>query len=167
MKMASTFGDTEADREEKEGAQRDHDRECRLADDLTTIVSEAEKHGTLPRLKSVAIYFDEAELRAIIKSLRSHSPAGSSPELEAILKDPAAVHLNMLRGGIAMPSLENIKHLYPEVRDAFAAVEELKTALKPFVDAFDMGDRLSYQDFERAKAALPSTSKTCGGDRHG
>ena len=53
-----------------------------------------------------------------------HLPAGSSPELEAILKDPAAVHLNMLRGGIAMPSLENIKHLYPEVRDAFAAVEK-------------------------------------------
>jgi len=128
--------------------------------------------------------FTPPSLEPAASALRGErSPAGSSPELEAILKDPAAVHLNMLRGGIAMPSLENIKHLYPEVRDAFAAVEELKTALKPFVDAFDwveakglpyhniavgeMGDRLSYQDFERAKAALPSTSKTCGGDRHG
>jgi len=65
-------------------------------------------------------------LGAVSEMAASHSPAGSSPELEAILKDPAAVHLNMLRGGIAMPSLENIKHLYPEVRDAFAAVEEMR-----------------------------------------
>lgn len=43
----------------------------RIAADLTTLVSEAEKHGTLPRIKSVAIYFNETELRTIIKLLRS------------------------------------------------------------------------------------------------
>lgn len=30
------------------------------------------------------------------------------------LKDPNAVHLNMLRGGIAKPSWDQILHLYPE-----------------------------------------------------
>lgn len=42
-----------------------------------------------------------------------------------LLQDPAAVHLNMLRGGIAMPSLANIKHLYPEVREMAEQVERL------------------------------------------
>lgn len=46
----------------------------RIAADLAIIVSEAEKHGTLPRLKSVAIYFDETELRTIIKSLECAAP---------------------------------------------------------------------------------------------
>ena len=43
---------------------------ARVADDLTTIISAAERHGTLARLKSVAIYFDEIELRTIIHALR-------------------------------------------------------------------------------------------------
>lgn len=30
------------------------------------------------------------------------------------LTDPNVVHLNMLRGGIAKPSWEQIKHIYPE-----------------------------------------------------
>lgn len=33
-------------------------------------------------------------------------------ELEAALRDPVVVHLNMLRGGIALPSVANIVHLY-------------------------------------------------------
>lgn len=33
-----------------------------------------------------------------------------------LLKDPNAVHLNMLRGTIAKPSVEQIRHLYPELR---------------------------------------------------
>lgn len=68
--MASTFGDTEADREEKEEEQRAYEMQKRIAADLATILTQAEKHGTLARLKSVAIYFDEMELRAIVKSLR-------------------------------------------------------------------------------------------------
>jgi hypothetical protein len=39
------------------------------------------------------------------------------------LKDPVVVHMGMLRGGIAKISLENVKHLYPEVQQAFALVE--------------------------------------------
>jgi len=33
-------------------------------------------------------------------------------EMVALLTDPVAVHLNMLRGGIARPSVANIVHLY-------------------------------------------------------
>lgn len=35
-------------------------------------------------------------------------------KMEALLSDPAAVHLNMLRGTIAKPSFAQIKHLYPK-----------------------------------------------------
>lgn len=55
----------------------------RIAADLATLVSEAEKHGTLPRIKSVAFYFNETELRTIIKLMRSRhgilDPAQPTP----------------------------------------------------------------------------------------
>ncbi len=35
-------------------------------------------------------------------------------DIEPLLKDPVAVHINMLRGRIAKPSWAAIKHLYPE-----------------------------------------------------
>jgi len=149
------------------------------------------------------------------RETEERSQAGSSPELEAILKDPAAVHLNMLRGGIAMPSLENIKHLYPEVRDAFAAVEEQKTTAgkivhklhaerdqatrdvvalerevirlqaalrsvatqcgnviynceqRPADNERHLSSWRGVKDFAEGSCSVPSTSKTCGGDRHG
>lgn len=65
----------------------------RIAADLTTLVSEAEKHGTLPRIKSVAIYFNETELRTIIKLLRS---------CHGIL-DPAQGHQQPIGVAEAMP----------------------------------------------------------------
>lgn len=61
----------------------------RIAADLATLVSEAEKHGTLPRIKSVAFYFNETELRTIIKLLRS---------CHGIL-DPAQCDAARLNGG--------------------------------------------------------------------
>jgi hypothetical protein len=42
-------------------------------------------------------------------------------EWKAVLADPVAVHLNMLRGGIAKPSIRNIIHLY--------GADELRAAL--------------------------------------
>lgn len=52
-------------------------------------------------------------------------------EFERILADPNAVHINMLRGTIARPSIEQVRHLYPE---EFAALEaerdKLREALK-------------------------------------
>jgi hypothetical protein len=46
-----------------------------------------------------------------------------------VLMDPVAVHLNLLRGGIAKPSVDNIAHLYPEV---WAMKEALIATLKHF-----------------------------------
>jgi hypothetical protein len=48
---------------------------------------------------------------------RAHEAEAKLAEIAADiekLKDPVAVHINMLRGGIAMPSWAAIKHLYPE-----------------------------------------------------
>lgn len=39
-------------------------------------------------------------------------PPSTDADLLAMLSDPVAVHLNMLRGKIAKPSVENILHLY-------------------------------------------------------
>lgn len=70
-------------------AQEKRTPAARVADDLTTVVSEAENHGSLPQLKSVAIYFDEVELRTIIHALRYVEAADRrmrqvSPEQAAI-----------------------------------------------------------------------------------
>lgn len=46
-----------------------------------------------------------SDIMEIVTKLRADS---------ALLKDSAAVHLNMLAGGIAKPSWANIQHLYPE-----------------------------------------------------
>lgn len=42
---------------------------AQIRHDLKIILAEAERHGTLHRLKSVAIYFNEAEIRSIVASL--------------------------------------------------------------------------------------------------
>lgn len=42
----------------------------------------------------------------------STDPKSLAAEIEAVICDPVAVHLNMLRGTIAKPSIENIIHLY-------------------------------------------------------
>lgn len=49
-------------------------------------------------------------------ALRDHAPQGldGSSDIAKLLQNPAFVHLNMLRGGIAKLSWANIKHLYPE-----------------------------------------------------
>lgn len=54
-----------------------------------------------------------------IASSDEFSPQDRDFILEAIntsviLQNAAAVHLNMLSGGIAKPSFANIKHLYPD-----------------------------------------------------
>lgn len=86
----------------------------------------------------------------------------------AKLKDPAAVHLNMLRGEIAKPSWESIKHVYAAEAEAERAhVERLTAALKPFADVADdfdadgreMADEVGIYantagDFRRAREAL-------------
>ena len=46
-----------------------HDMHQKLISDIETIIGVAAKNGTLNRLKRVAIYFDEAELRTILRAL--------------------------------------------------------------------------------------------------
>ncbi|MGM5018689.1 hypothetical protein [Tardiphaga sp. 367_B4_N1_1] len=61
------------------------------------------------------------------RSVTSDRPTASATEhnwSEAdALQDPVAVHLNMLRGGIAKPSWQNIQHLYADEFAALAAVQ--------------------------------------------
>lgn len=45
-------------------------RQAKIAADLSIILKEAEKNGTLHVLKRVAIYFDELELRTIVRAVR-------------------------------------------------------------------------------------------------
>lgn len=49
----------------------------KLYADLSVLVNAAEKNGALNRLKSVAIYFDEFELRTIIHALGIVASANS------------------------------------------------------------------------------------------
>lgn len=57
-----------------------------------------------------------------VVGLHPHEAQALLDALEAMgrelghLSDPIAVHINMMRGTIAKPSIENIHHLYPEVR---------------------------------------------------
>ena len=62
----------------------------------------------------------------------------TSDEALALLRDPGAVHLNMLRGSIAKPSRENILHLYPELRDELLAnnAEDISMAKKQKTRSF-------------------------------
>jgi hypothetical protein len=48
----------------------------------------------------------------------------------ARLADPNAVHINMLRGTIAKPTLPQIKHLYPEIKKAEAERDAARAALR-------------------------------------
>ena len=60
----------------------------------------------------------------------------------AALKDPAAVHVNMLRGGIAKPTWEQIKHIYP------AEVAELEKR------EADLAEKLRHRDNMLAEAEV-------------
>lgn len=63
----------------------------------------------------------------------------------ALLADPVAVHLNMLRGVIAKPSIENIIHLYGEA--------ELRAALAARVNQ----EELPHKKFRLEALALAAT----------
>jgi hypothetical protein len=56
-------------------------------------------------------------------------------ELRALLSDPNAVHVNMLRGEIAKPSWEQMKHLRPE--ESAAELEDSLDALRKVATAQD------------------------------
>lgn len=66
---------------------------------------------------------------------------------ETKLTDPNAVHINMLRGTIAKPSLGQIAHLYPEV-------QEMKAALTATLKHFRWPTSAEHQTRDRVLAAL-------------
>lgn len=79
---------------------------------------------------------------ALLPAPKSVSPSPTDPreemrealdelaQIKAVIADPAAVHLNMLRGSIAKPSLRSLLHLYGEEALAtYAAGEKARATL--------------------------------------
>lgn len=66
-----------------------------------------------------------SEMAGVVDGWRERAEAleADNERLREAVSDPAAVHINMLRGSIAMPSVTNIIHLYGE--------EKLRAALNP------------------------------------
>lgn len=61
--------------------------------------------------------------RWVDTEIRIFAALARAERAEKALEDPVALHVNMLRGTIAKPSIENIIHLY--------GAEALRTALSP------------------------------------
>jgi hypothetical protein len=57
--------------------------------------------------------------------------AAQPPAAPVDLTDPVVVHANMLRGTIAKPTWEQIKHLYPEQFQSSAASERTEVSIVP------------------------------------
>jgi len=81
-------------------------------------------------------------------------------EFERILADPNAVHINMLRGTIARPSIEQVRHLYPEEFAALEAErEKLREALAEAADELDAYYTAEYPTDHPHHARKPETAK--------
>jgi hypothetical protein len=92
-----------------------------LIDDLVReITAELLAHGEFSHIPGNNRPNAELAAKAILEIVERHQ----SKEIEALrsaLEDGDNVHLNMLRGTIAKPSVEQIVHIYPEIagwRDA-------------------------------------------------
>lgn len=71
------------------------------------------------------------------------------------LKDPVAVHINTLRGGIARPSWSAIKHIYPE---QFQIAAEPQAASDTDIERADaMNAGLNQEAFRKAWIAFQNT----------
>ena len=58
-------------------------------------------------------------LRALDTAIRQRNEARAEVErMRALLKDPNAVAINMLRGVIALPSADQIRHIYQQTLEA-------------------------------------------------
>jgi hypothetical protein len=102
-----------------------------------TSIGENERGELCQRLANALIADESSDLkpdylREAISVCLSRAGLAIIPadKLES-LSDPTAVHLNMLRGGIAKPSVPNIWHLYGEEALLAEAPEHIRTALTP------------------------------------
>jgi chromosome segregation ATPase len=71
-------------------------------------------------------------------------------ELKTLLANPIAVHMNMLRGEIAKPSLENIEHLYPEIGARIAELTKERDEARE--TGYGVSAQLEHAEFHRAAA---------------
>jgi len=102
------------------------------ADAVLALVSPllAEKDAEIARLTEHAklhVAMLAADLSAEIAA--RETAEARVAELEAALADPNAIHLMMLRGVIAKPSVDQIKHIYPGIA-ATARNDALEEAAK-------------------------------------
>jgi hypothetical protein len=82
--------------------------------------------------------------KALSAPALSASPAPASDLVEAALLDPATVHINMLRGGIAKPTPAQIGHLYrgDEAAEVIAEVaRQNPDAARALIAAMQPGQR--------------------------
>ena len=72
--------------------------------------------------------------------------SGAGEDVEAVLRDPNAVHVNMLRGGIARPSFAQIIHIYGEeaLLAALNAGQSGEGEREALADHFPTGLRSGY-----------------------
>jgi len=96
------------------------------------------------------------DLRALLDRLDAAEKARDEAEATiAGLSDPIAVHRNMLRGGIAQPSIANILHLYAgKVVDAARA-----TAMQARCEALEAALR------EMSANCCPALCQNCSANR--
>lgn len=85
-----------------------------IAEKVATHYAEAAYSNDQGRLQNAARVYGAYEIKSMILALiptpASHGVTAGADV--AALQDPIAVHANMLRGTIAMPSVANIIHLY-------------------------------------------------------
>ncbi len=71
-------------------------------------------------------------------------------QTEKFLEDPVFVHMNMMRGGIAMLSESDVYHLYPVIRDQRDAANQTIAAIAEWLNdnpgSYDSGDALTAEN---------------------
>jgi hypothetical protein len=82
------------------------DYECETLSELLLSVAESSKHCTSEGGGRIPTWPLKEAARRLSELERENA------RLREAVADPVAVHLNMLRGGIAKPSINNIIHLY-------------------------------------------------------
>ena len=112
-----------------------------------TLIEAIQRIADLERRLAEAAVIDEERAhftkRALAAERERDAALASLAEMKAMIADSVAVHVNMLRGAIAKPSVENIRHLYPEIAASLAEKErrigELEEALSAVRVAVDKG----------------------------
>lgn len=90
------------------------DGAARALEPIVDVRPSADIVEKLERIADAAIYPDGGDSPLSQQIRQGIKEICELRDMARILKDPIAVHVNMLRGSIAKPTWSNIKHLYPE-----------------------------------------------------